>query len=367
MVKNKSPKNDKIQKASAEDSQRRKVQETADKSGVSDLCKRLSAVSVNFRKEGKTVSKHPPCIPRKAFPPECSLTVMQDDSVSVIPHLQDVLSDIRIDLDRKRENRQLINDLVKNTLINALKNRCEIFKYLFREVAFVGSFYEGLKITDADEFDLNIVLKLPFGATTPYEVGEIKRAPGHMFLKWEPAHLDRIKKSMEPKLKPIFNWVDEDGYLLVSKVHRYWESLMAKYMADIDNELRQEVNDLGWSKNGPAITLYFDDVAVDLVPAFAFPWNEIPPPYVKNPQIILPDHKNLRWFVVPKPLKEKGLEKAWRLSFSEHEREMIHDFGWLKPAIKIVKVRKNYFEISIFMFVKFPTAPERQTELESPR
>jgi len=50
---------------------------------------------------------------------------------------------------------------VKKQLITGLKEKSGLFKLLFKEIAWTGSFYEGLKISDPDEFDLNIVLRMP--------------------------------------------------------------------------------------------------------------------------------------------------------------------------------------------------------------
>jgi len=44
---------------------------------------------------------------------------------------------------------------------------------------------------------------------------------------------------------------------------------------------------------------------------------------------------------VPKPQKEEGSDSsdgAWRFSFYQFERDILKDFGKIKPAIKLVKV-----------------------------
>jgi len=49
---------------------------------------------------------------------------------------------------------------VKRQLLNGLKEQ-KLFNLLYKEIAWTGSYYEGLKISDPDEFDLNIVFKMP--------------------------------------------------------------------------------------------------------------------------------------------------------------------------------------------------------------
>jgi len=50
---------------------------------------------------------------------------------------------------------------VKRKMIEGLKEQSGLFKMLFKEIAWTGSYYEGLKISNPDEFDLNIVLRMP--------------------------------------------------------------------------------------------------------------------------------------------------------------------------------------------------------------
>lgn len=50
---------------------------------------------------------------------------------------------------------------VKQKLIEGLKEQSPLFNKLFKEIAWTGSYYEGLKISYPDEFDLNVILKLP--------------------------------------------------------------------------------------------------------------------------------------------------------------------------------------------------------------
>jgi hypothetical protein len=51
---------------------------------------------------------------------------------------------------------------VEDILIEKLKGLDDLFKMLYRKIVWSGSFYDGLKIDEADEFDLNVVFKFPF-------------------------------------------------------------------------------------------------------------------------------------------------------------------------------------------------------------
>lgn len=47
------------------------------------------------------------------------------------------------------------------TIINLMKSKDSLFKEAYQEIIFLGSFYKGTKIEKPNEFDLNIILKLP--------------------------------------------------------------------------------------------------------------------------------------------------------------------------------------------------------------
>ncbi len=52
------------------------------------------------------------------------------------------------------------SQFVKERLIGELKEQDELFKILYSNIYHTGSFYDGLRITDALEFDLNVVLNI---------------------------------------------------------------------------------------------------------------------------------------------------------------------------------------------------------------
>lgn len=48
------------------------------------------------------------------------------------------------------------------TLIPALKETDDLFKGIYQNILWSGSFYDGLKVDAPNEYDLNIVLQFPF-------------------------------------------------------------------------------------------------------------------------------------------------------------------------------------------------------------
>ena len=73
-------------------------------------------------------------------------------------------------IDMKKSN--LIINWLQNGVVNALKKNDELFNALFREIYYSGSYYDGLKIREPDEFDLNFVLSTSkFGDISTLEEG----------------------------------------------------------------------------------------------------------------------------------------------------------------------------------------------------
>ena len=60
----------------------------------------------------------------------------------------------KIDIQKSNQ----ILDWLKNDVVDAMKKNDVLFNSLFREIYYSGSYYDGLKIKEPDEFDLNIVL-----------------------------------------------------------------------------------------------------------------------------------------------------------------------------------------------------------------
>ena len=60
----------------------------------------------------------------------------------------------------KQENVGLVLDSMEQ-LIKMMKQEDPMFACLYQEMAYSGSYWDGLRVKEATEFDLNIVFKLP--------------------------------------------------------------------------------------------------------------------------------------------------------------------------------------------------------------
>ena len=67
--------------------------------------------------------------------------------------------------DSEQQKRNVKNVLsLCDSLIVAMKEDDPVFKALFMKINYNGSYWDGLRVKEATEFDLNIALKMPFKA-----------------------------------------------------------------------------------------------------------------------------------------------------------------------------------------------------------
>ncbi|XP_045446284.1 uncharacterized protein LOC123654423 [Melitaea cinxia] len=226
--------------------------------------------------------------------------------------------------------------------------QCNYFNKYASQVLYAGSVYDGIKVSKLDEFDMDIVIRLPIN----YDDGENgiiieNDEPGFVKLKIIKAfdNLDK-QKEWETCHKVTRDWRDSDKYLLQNKFRQWLHKIVQRTL----NELDGKITVLGvtylmkFKASGPAYTLNIRNVDgdedflldVDLVPVIKFMLPRWPEGYrtVENSQI-------KEWLVVPKPNKaiqdEAQKNRLWRLSFQDYERDMIKGCQQLKTTIRLIK------------------------------
>ncbi|XP_045534249.1 uncharacterized protein LOC106709852 isoform X1 [Papilio machaon] len=283
--------------------------------------------------------------------------------------------------------------------------QCNFFKKYGNQVMYGGSVYDGTKATKMDEFDMDIVIRLPIN----YEDIIIEcDQPGFVRLKIISAfdNLDK-QKEWEQCHKVTRDWRDTDKYLLQNKFRSWMHGIVQKALNEMDG--RATVNGttylMTYKESGPAYTLYIRNegndeefkLDVDLVPVIRFRLPRWPKGYsfaafaddryrrghvspLKNlPSLPIPYKKMMGrgltldlqnthssdetlnyfclssiwlrtiekvgsscrdWLVVPKPNKEvsgAARGRCWRLSFQDHERDLIKECHHLKKVLRLMK------------------------------
>uniref|UniRef100_A0A0K8SS74 Uncharacterized protein n=1 Tax=Lygus hesperus TaxID=30085 RepID=A0A0K8SS74_LYGHE len=229
---------------------------------------------------------------------------------------------------------------VLDELIKKMKEANKLFEWLYNKNRYVGSYFDGLRVKEATEFDIDVVLKMPI----IYEKCKIRRTkayPGSIDVNLSDAKLtgDKLTKHQN-ETEEIYKWVDKDGYLSHRKVLKWWESVFSKLQgltALVVNNKEYKIT--AFKKSGPAMTAHISgenvDIDVDLVPVIEFPKTVSPPHPIR-----WKDQEGV-WYIVPKPREDN--EFLWRLSFPDQERKVMNGLNKLKMVNRFLKRMRDVF------------------------
>ncbi|KAF2896784.1 hypothetical protein ILUMI_09402 [Ignelater luminosus] len=267
-------------------------------------------------------------------------------------HLEHILQRINGDYVRLNEDEKRRNNMVLKVILYHM-NKDQLFNSLIRKEFYGGSYYDDLKVSKPNEYDLDLLLHLP-----PYTCPVISASemPGYVKIELENIrNFERKKDESDRYPNLALKLLDGDNYLSTTKILAWMESVLTKALNDFNilSKKYHYVKKLGTTegvyyftvrKQGPAFTLKINGlydqevikIDVDLVPCFVFTVDKLPEdPYRNNQYYML---KN-EFFIVPKKPKnaEKDHPKYWRLSFQEQESAIIRDKARLKPALRLIK------------------------------
>ncbi|XP_015121702.1 uncharacterized protein LOC107044363 isoform X2 [Diachasma alloeum] len=246
----------------------------------------------------------------------------------------------------QKEHVEQTNPLLRevlNSIMEIMKNEDPLFKDVFQEIMFAGSFYKGTRVGKPEEFDLDLILKLPVDYS---KIKFEEDRPGYARIKLPS---DSFKPAWETHKKVLNKWISNgDNCLNNDELRRWFESVVTKSFS------RMEKNTEGWStlrigdrsvkvktkKSGPAFTLMvvygsgkFD---VDLVPVLEF---KTRPKLVVFRRVPTGDKS---WYLVPKPLKTgTNPELSWRFCFYVYEKALLSTNGKIKTVIRQLKKLKD--------------------------
>jgi len=262
----------------------------------------------------------------------------------------------------KQENVKLVLDSMRR-LVDLMKLEDALFACLYQETAYSGSYWDGLRVKEATEFDLNIVLKLPC------QFKMEKGRPAYARLYLDKPSLNQLIERTHPcyqhsdKLAKLFqpdHTTNPSKWFLMPNLVRSWvESLIDR---TVNKAKVQGVFERfsGVSKSGPAFTFEFHQgktVDVDFVPSIYVPSCEN---FLQNNGFTTAwdmikdrgDWKRKRFGLIPKPvsphttagetLTDKKVLRDWRLDFKDLEKDLITDQR--KPVIKLLKAFRDHNE-----------------------
>ncbi|XP_049826907.1 cyclic GMP-AMP synthase-like receptor isoform X3 [Schistocerca gregaria] len=264
---------------------------------------------------------------------------------------------------------------VLDCIIQKMKEKNKKFNECYQRIFFAGSYWDGLKVGKPTEFDVDIVIKLPFirnliqvepcknPAFVKVKVGT--RQPNFRKQKSQEKK-PRKQPPKEPLNQPNFgkmlleSLLDCRRYLTQSQLRMWMESVLHQALGcfpqEGDSWVLYDEKQPGRQymvkvrKSGPALTLnilLLDGfrMDVDLVPVIELRCSEHLPYHFKLQQY---SDRHDTFFIVPKP--NKRLPKAddcWRLAFHEQERAVLATYGAgiMKPVCRLLKKLRDTLDL----------------------
>ncbi|XP_067008238.2 cyclic GMP-AMP synthase-like receptor [Anabrus simplex] len=250
-------------------------------------------------------------------------------------------SSISLKGDEIRAYNKHLTEILKLKMIPAMENVDPLFKCLYKRLMYSGSYYENLKISKPNEFDLNMELEIPASDIQVLTT----RHNGFVQVKvnqFDPNKLKRCLRNYADGEKRLKRWLDDGGLLKREHVLKWMQGVVDKALQTF------QINDImiRRSTSGPAITLNITsrvpgtgrvEFSIDLVPVFIFGTEHWPKPPVRRP--VYPSL--VTWCVVPKAPGYVPPETHWRISFYDQERRMMTGYGAMKHIIKLMKLLRD--------------------------
>lgn len=242
-------------------------------------------------------------------------------------------------------NKQVLRQVLDG--LRAEMERDPLFAQIFNRLTYTGSSYEGLRIRQANEFDINLVMKLPVQENDFKIVAE---RPGHVSYTLTMACKKRLEQTMDgQEMHCLFNLFTTEGLKFKPTWWREW------FQSVVDKALRSytppcggdgsKVFELRQRQSGPARTLlvHLPDnghIDIDLVPVLEYTFNQLPAkvPRHKWYDELLSEEER-RWLMVPKPPRDD--DNLWRIHFPDAEKKLMKDLECIKPTIRLMKALRD--------------------------
>ncbi|KAL1497648.1 hypothetical protein ABEB36_008571 [Hypothenemus hampei] len=241
-----------------------------------------------------------------------------------------------------KKNNKLLKALL-NEMIQKMKESDPLFELLYEECFYGGSFYDGLKVSRPDEYDIHMLMKIP-----PVISKKICNSDTPGFVYVECSNVEKL----DDKYKVFKNWLTgEKNHMNALKIRQWMEGIFSKAMKKLSENnsgflTKYKIKEQRIRKNGPAFTVKMElgknTIDVDLVPCFIFEEKYWPgTPFRPNPIESKPNFS-----IVPKSPKhgQGDVSELWLLNFQLQERELINDKAFLKPSIKLLKKLRDKYD-----------------------
>ncbi|XP_062043208.1 cyclic GMP-AMP synthase [Lepus europaeus] len=231
-------------------------------------------------------------------------------------------------LERLKLKRQEISEAaaIVNSVVGRLLQRLQNLEWEFKDVALLhtGSYYERVKISAPDEFDVMFKLEVP-----RIQLEEYCNSGAHYFVKFK----------RNPKGSPLNQFLENELLSASKMLSKFRKIIMEEIKSIEDTDVAVERKRRG----SPAVTLIIKkprEISVDIILALesnsSWPASTVEGLPIK-PWLGSDARKRLRqmpFYLVPKHAKEGNgfQEETWRLSFSHIEKEILNKHGQKKTC-----------------------------------
>ncbi|KAG0439596.1 hypothetical protein HPB47_016588 [Ixodes persulcatus] len=262
------------------------------------------------------------------------------------PQLHLIHASLKLNKEVTATNVAILKTLLDD-ICNQMKQKDPLFDLLFNRLEYTGSYYDGLRTKKADEFDINLVLNLPF-KKDEFTVSD--GCPGYVCYNVSQAAEHRLLRKGDMKWVPLLlKWIDAEKRLVPDRVKRWLQSVFDRFLRTyiVPSGSCSSVDKIQPSQHGPAKTFYIIlknglQIDVDLVPVIEFCYPSWPEGIQKKDWMANMFSKDRNWFLIPKPPTPNS--HLWRLHFPNIEKKLIKDYGCVKPIIRLLKAMRDSYK-----------------------
>lgn len=304
--------------------------------------------------------QRPPLGPSKELCPAGAVQVPNVSQSEVVArgswNSKEVLDKLRL----KRDEISVAAEIV-NKVVDQLLQRLNRVESEFKRATLLntGSYYERVKISAPDEFDVMFKLEVP-----RVTLEEYPQSDAHYFVKFK----------RNPQGSPLDQFLGPDRRLLASKMLSKFRKIITeevKNITDVDVAVEKK------RRGCPAVTLIITqprEISVDLILALqpntswpACTQRGLPIDDWLGPK----NRRELRkkpFYLVPKHAKEGNSfqEETWRLSFSNIEKDILSDHGQNKLCCHNEQkcCRKDCLKLMKYLLEQLKKKFENQKKLD---
>lgn len=271
-------------------------------------------------------------------------------------NLEDVYRKINRDFVQIKTKDRICNNKVLFAVLEELLKRMRKCDDLFRSMKpvlqYLGSYYDGLRVGNPTEYDINLIMKLPVDyKKIKLDATSSSHDYTNILMQSEFRRLSKTPATAEKGFFKTRQWCNSNYQLSVKKFRSWMQSVVDAAVADlpviggkkiicVSNQYYQ----ISTKMSGPANTItitcgrnYENVIDVDLVPTFSF---QLPKKPINSEVLfdIAEKTKLDEYFVVPKPTDN---DFSWRLSFPFQERYFLNKKNNLKSTVKLLKLLRD--------------------------